>query len=553
MNVTKSNFEEAAAQIEELLPTATFIAIDEEMTGISIPGLQERIEDVPARRYAKMREVATRYNIIQFGLALFHERDSCENSYIAHVYNFFLFPEAGPVNMEATGVAFNRDHGMDWNMWIREGVPYVNRESAQKLRASLLPWEAEASTPTGGKSTAANGTSEAKNGQRERIKLTKAADVETTSKAIEALKAWLEDEGKKEETEFELLTTNAYIRRFMYETMAADFPDLTVESRPTEVRGISTLVVLRLSASQKEEREAKVRAEKETELARKVGFRRVFNALAAAKKPVVGHACMFDWLFAHSHFESLPESYAEFKELIHGSFPLLFDTQLLAKSEPFKFLPQEGAESVPQHRFGSHALGQVYKVFFEESETARKAGKPAVEVTFAPSHDRYSGDCAAFHEAGYDAYVTGYVFAHMAKEVLKAEGVSKFNGRMTMFRGLFDFNVAAADELVAKGVYVHTRGLKGRAGDALRTAFAEVKASEGDSSEPAEVQIKWINDDSAFAVLPESCSAAVAEMLKRVKAAGGTVDGLTFTAGEEWFASQAAGKDEPPAKRQRTA
>ena len=27
-----------------------------------------------AKRYAKMREVASRYNIIQFGMALFHEK-----------------------------------------------------------------------------------------------------------------------------------------------------------------------------------------------------------------------------------------------------------------------------------------------------------------------------------------------------------------------------------------------------------------------------------------------------------------------------------------------
>lgn len=55
MNVTKKNFEEAADEIERLLPSVEFVAIDEEMTGISLPGFEEQIADSPAQRYGKMR------------------------------------------------------------------------------------------------------------------------------------------------------------------------------------------------------------------------------------------------------------------------------------------------------------------------------------------------------------------------------------------------------------------------------------------------------------------------------------------------------------------
>jgi len=522
MNVTKSNFEDVAAEIEVLLPGAAFVAIDEEMTGISIAGQQERVEDVPARRYSKMREVAMRYNIIQFGLAIFTRSEGEAENYTAHTYNFYVFPETGPVNMEGAAVAFNRDHGMDWNVWIREGVPYLTREAAAKLKASLMPEEKAA--------------------PRERIVLAKASDIETTGAAVEGLRSWLADETKKSETEFELLTTNAYLRRFMYEALAADFPDLAVESRPTKTRGVSTLVALRLDAEQKAERAAKIRAEKEAELARKVGFSRVFNALAKSKKPLIGHALMFDLLFAFSHFEGrLPESYAKYKELVQSHFPVIFDTQLLAKKEPFKFLPASDADAKREHRFGSHALGEVYKVFLREAEAARTAGTPTVEVSFAPGHDRYGPDCAAFHEAGYDAYVTGYAFAHMAKLAFSQEVKFSLSCRSTMFRALFDFHLAGEDELVATGIYVHVKGLKGQDADSLRSAFAEIKApSENDESQAADVQIRWIDDDNAFAVLPESCSAAVAAMLQRVKAAGNEEGGFTFTAGEEWFAAQTA-------------
>lgn len=56
MNVTKNNFNEAAAEIERLLPSVDFVAIDEEMTGISLPGLEEKIADLPSARFAKMRK-----------------------------------------------------------------------------------------------------------------------------------------------------------------------------------------------------------------------------------------------------------------------------------------------------------------------------------------------------------------------------------------------------------------------------------------------------------------------------------------------------------------
>jgi len=83
---------------------------------------------------------------------------------------------------------------------MREGVPYVTREKAEQLKDSLLPKEAAASdakpeTP------------------RSNMVLSKKSDIETTDQAIEGLRSWLTDEAKKEETEFEVIETNAYLRR----------------------------------------------------------------------------------------------------------------------------------------------------------------------------------------------------------------------------------------------------------------------------------------------------------------------------------------------------
>lgn len=169
-------------QLNALLPTSSFIAIDEEMTGIHLvspphntqqhtlhrsgtdalnprpferisinyhthcifffsrcvlssvsvsllyrqPGtFVEKMDDSTSDRYDKMKLVAEQYKIIQIGVCLYHENVSSDSSaplsYTARPYNFYLFPEDGMIRMEASAIAFNKDHGMDFNKWIYEG------------------------------------------------------------------------------------------------------------------------------------------------------------------------------------------------------------------------------------------------------------------------------------------------------------------------------------------------------------------------------------------------------------------------------------------------
>jgi len=236
-------------------------------------------------------------------------------------------------------------------------------------------------------------------------------------------------------------------------------------------------------------------------------------------------------------------------------FPLTFDTQFLAKNEAFKYVPQTRDE-----RFGSMALGNLFKAIQEEVAAAKNQGKPTVEVSFAQGHDRYGPDCGAFHEAGYDAYATGYVFAHMAKQALSSELVDTLKGRSTMFRSLYHFNVSGEDELVAKGIYVHARGLKGRDDKYLREAFANIKIP-GDENDEVEkkidMEVRWMDEDSAFAIFPDSYKDAVSAILDRPKNEGSS---LTCTSWNEWLSAQNATEtaiadvdvQEPALKRART-
>ena len=79
VNVTKSNFLTQLSDFLTHLPTASYIAIDEEMTGISLPttnhqgGRPNKLE-LPRVKYLRtLKGVPERYSILQVGVALFHK------------------------------------------------------------------------------------------------------------------------------------------------------------------------------------------------------------------------------------------------------------------------------------------------------------------------------------------------------------------------------------------------------------------------------------------------------------------------------------------------
>lgn len=142
VNVTKKNFIEQSNDLIQHLPESVFVAIDEEMTGIQTGRLSK--DDTPAERYASSKPFPERYSIIQVGICLFlpnpeysHEHNMAAE-YLVRRYNFYLFPPSDndvtrEVTMDASSIEFLNQHGMDFNKWTREGVPYVTVDVANAL------------------------------------------------------------------------------------------------------------------------------------------------------------------------------------------------------------------------------------------------------------------------------------------------------------------------------------------------------------------------------------------------------------------------------------
>jgi poly(A)-specific ribonuclease len=62
-----------------------------------------------------------------------------------------------------------------------------------------------------------------------------------------------------------------------------------------------------------------------------MGMSLVIHELINAKKPLIGHNCMYDLIFLFSQFiEKLPETYEKFSRKWMKLFPVTFDNKVLA-------------------------------------------------------------------------------------------------------------------------------------------------------------------------------------------------------------------------------
>lgn len=131
-----------------------------------------------------------------------------------------------------------------------------------------------------------------------------------------------------------------------------------------------------------------------------MGFSLVIEAIIKSKVPVIGHNCMYDWLYLFNQFcGPLPDTYVDFATEWHKRFPHTYDTKVLAFNS--------------KHFFKT-SLGQVY-----EKCTADEKHKHNCKFKFDLKNGFGNYEGAAllshYHEAAYDAYMTGVAFGHVLK------------------------------------------------------------------------------------------------------------------------------------------
>ena len=409
-------------ELLEMLPTASFIAIDEEMTGISLPGSKRPAkDDTPEERFAETRKVPERYAIVQVGVAMFHQNPewtmgSETAEFIVRKYNFFLFPPSNnyvtrEVTMNPSAVAFLNEHAMNFDVWTKKGVGFVTADIAANIIEKYKKQHRQQNEQK---------DKEASNDTRTHVELTRTEDVHFHARAMASLREWIDaarpDDGL-EGSSFLFPPCNAFLRRALYESIGVEYPSLLLEKHMDQIR------VLRMNQSEQDARQERLAKESWDSLIMDIGFWRIFYAISMANKgftvknhlalaksynevspeeepeilplgrqiPVTMHNGLMDLLFllTHLHAHKLPPTLAETKVLIQSYFPVLYDTKIMS-TECYR------------HEQNT-VLGNLFLKLVESQDLVRSK----FEVIAA-------GEDQA-HEASYDAFMTGAIFCRLVQ------------------------------------------------------------------------------------------------------------------------------------------
>jgi len=459
--VTKANFIEQSNDFLNHLPTAGFIAIDEEMTGISV-GPFQRVpkDDPPSKQYPRLKKAPETYSIIQLGVALFHYTGQPSNQqpsptasapregdpdWTVRRYNFFCFPGKDSdrsVVLNPGAVAFLHQHNISFDKWTKEGIPFMtegqSKESVQRYIAKAL--EEEANEQEQSKQPSVQEASQ------RRVRLRRTEDIDFFTRTMASLRSWLDSPvtvpeaannngaANPEGACFLLPDCNSFMRRALYESIGQEYPSLVLDKAP----GTTRIRVWRLSDEEKDRREKRLKREAwENLIVERVGLFRIFHAisqvcrgfelerdsaiLAASlqdvdlhkeaslyrgarnrKIPVVVHNGFMDLCFLSTHFiqQSLPDSLIDCKRMIHKYFPVVYDTKILA------------SECSSMYQNNDTRLGPLYERVVTHIE-----GRIEVQTSQDTSAGADPTITSEEHFADYDAYMTGVCYLGICQNI----------------------------------------------------------------------------------------------------------------------------------------
>lgn len=415
MQVTRDTLAATLPVFTELLGTCDFYAVDEEMTGISLPPEAEDPTKTVEHIYDVKRRVAEKFSMIQVGVCLFHKvPDSSTPSvatYVAHPFTFIVYPSHGDeysadvrardTTLSPSTVHFLKSHNMDFQRWMYNGMTYCNEEQETRLRKLHAAKFDEADSISGGISDL-NELDLLSADEREWI----ITSLQTAAKMCEAsdtTPAPLSGGGALSETVLPLQKSRM-VRDVLSRQLAVDFRRISMSVRRV---GAVFHTVLNLR-SEVETAKSRVTAQlqRERDLVDKLGFRLVFNALVASKKPCVGHNSMVDYLFLLAALDrNAPETLPYFKRRMKELFPIVFDTKYIAHKHQY----------FPHGRFPQRFLGGYFEDFGGLTSKSIKVTLPLGFEAYHPLtlvNKRHG----VAHEAGYDALMTGTVLLNLLAE-----------------------------------------------------------------------------------------------------------------------------------------
>lgn len=438
-NVNRSNFNSALEELRVLIKDAHFIAIDLEMTGITSAPWRENFEcDTLNVRYSKLKDSAEKFAVVQFGVCPFHW-DNANAQFLAHPFNFYIFPRNEvSVNMpsfdflcQTASIEFLAKHHFDFNTCIYEGISYLSKQQEAEVRLQLgLTNVTESQSSNSGRSSK----------DMKEIPLTSTADVIFSERMKVKFGQWRDSilrhqnrgqhatvDGSGDcniqicESEMTFCKTRPSLLlggitanqvKLVQQVLRRHFKDLVYVETVDRSGAVKKQVVFTYSEEDREvlmkEIDEERRLALESEVEQAIGFRHVIDLIASGGKVIIGHNCLLDFAHIHSKFITpLPQTLVEFAASLHKQFPYIIDTKYLLKSAPsLQSLMKNKSTSL------SAAFTHMCRRIACTSKTLNVIANSSVKVVVPTELQRYTdGDSDAKHEAGYDAFMTGCIFA----------------------------------------------------------------------------------------------------------------------------------------------
>ena len=367
MNISKSNLSEHYAEILSSINETDYIAFDTEFTGLS-DGLvrihqYESLED----RYLKIKRHIELFWICQLGISFFKQGEN-QNQFTAKTFNIYMYPTNRMLNLSMSSMSFLVENGFDMNLLFSQAIPCT--------RAGLPCWNTQYSR---------QGSFSLSESNRAFIQELESLVLSFMSSNQQSISVPLESEHHKKLV-------------FGSQGLAPRFRNIEMKCEKKNP------LLLLIKKNKKKIAEYIPRTEGPPKQEAELSIGPLIMAILQKGVPLIGHYMILDVAFLYDHFIGpLPDSLEEFRLEIFNKFPTLYDTKYMTKGlfADVKFIRNTGVEELFGYCKKKKELSQLVDI------------KP---------HEKFQLSDQA-HEAGYDAYMTGYVFINLLKFLAKPEDI----------------------------------------------------------------------------------------------------------------------------------
>lgn len=457
LQVDKGNLSHNYAEIATAIKYSDFIAIDTEFSGLKyyhdhFPGIFKFDSNQDA--YEKMAFVADHYSLFQVGISTY-KYSAEKGRYVEQNFSFLIHPAGEePKIWNGGSVNFLAKYKFDFNKCFAKGLPIFQLNKVEDLKALLKSddhlddlyrhfLKSEINAKESSKMYLSKHFSKPAIDEFDSVieRASQMADKQETSLKFELLvnDTWtilsdpknkaVNDLKEKNWISFSLKkkgnVSTVEIKRKGAGGGSEKSKEKTGESNKNSQKSTpakseiteDTIVKDQDEESSETKTELKVEENDETPkndkadksdaefsrlklklLSEKAGFSLIFLEILKSKKQLIGHCCLFDWLYIFKNcFDDLPEKVEDFFAILTSSFESVWDT---------KYLAEVASKIDPSI---NPTLAKLYQ--YIKNTTTDKFD--------LVSRAEFSEDLQ--HDAGYDSSITGFCFIYLIYTI----GISK--------------------------------------------------------------------------------------------------------------------------------